>query len=184
MVFVRDGYAQFSARKVAKELGISLNNLQHYCGNTENLCRQMIAAKLGHYVASVNQLVEQARAETPIEKLAVAIRENSAATLDCATGKFFFQMGALASHDASIKALMVEQYDQFLMGFCRLITEISPQLPNDQVRTYAALIATQIDGIFFYQDQLNPTSGVREQMVETAIALWTTILMPAKADLL
>jgi len=77
---------------------------------------------------------------------------------------------------------MVEQYDQFLMGFCRLITEISPQLPNDQVRTYAALIATQIDGIFFYQDQLNPTSGVREQMVETAIALWTTILMPAKAD--
>ena len=33
MVFVRDGYAQFSARKVAKELGISLNNLQHYCGN-------------------------------------------------------------------------------------------------------------------------------------------------------
>ncbi|MFJ2682785.1 TetR/AcrR family transcriptional regulator [Pseudomonas sp. NPDC087342] len=182
MVFVRDGYAQFSARKVAKELGISLNNLQHYCGNTENLCRQMIAAKLGHYVESVNQLVEQARAETPIEKLAVAIRENSAATLDSATGKFFFQMGALASHDASIKALMVEQYDQFLMGFCRLITEISPQLPNDQVRTYAALIATQIDGIFFYQDQLNPTSGVREQMVETAIALWTTILMPAKAE--
>ncbi|QHA85372.1 TetR family transcriptional regulator [Pseudomonas mediterranea] len=28
-IFVRDGYAQFSARKVAKELGISLNNLQH-----------------------------------------------------------------------------------------------------------------------------------------------------------
>lgn len=178
-VFVQDGYAQFSARKVAKELGISLNNLQHYCGNTENLCRQMIAAKLGQYVESVNQLVEHARAETPIERLAVAIRENSAATLDTATGKFFFQMGALASHDPSIKALMVEQYDQFLMGFCRLISEISPQLPDDQVQTYAALIATQIDGIFFYQDQLSPVSGVREQMVETAIALWTSILMPA-----
>ena len=182
MVFVRDGYAQFSARKVAKELGISLNNLQHYCGNTENLCRQMIAAKLSSYVESVNQLVEHARAETPMERLAVAIRENSAATLDTATGQFFFQMGALASHDASIKALMVEQYDQFLMGFCQLITEINPLLPEAQVRTYAALIATQIDGIFFYQDQLSPTSGVREQMVETAIALWTTVLMPTAAD--
>ncbi|WP_448651379.1 TetR/AcrR family transcriptional regulator [Pseudomonas fluorescens] len=179
LVFVRDGYAQFSARKVAKALGISLNNLQHYCGNTENLCRQMIAAKLSHYVESVNQLVEHARAETPIERLAVAIRENCAATLDVDTGKFFFQMGALASHDVSIKSLMVEQYDQFLLGFCRLITEINPQLPEDQVRTYAALIATQIDGIFFYQDQLDPASGVREHMVETAIALWTTVLVPA-----
>lgn len=181
VIFVRDGYAQFSARKVAKELGISLNNLQHYCGNTENLCRQMIKAKLDHFVEAVNLLVENASAETPIERLAVAIRENSSATFDGETGKFFFQMGALASHDESIKELMVSQYNQFLTGFCQLITEINPQLPADRVRTYAALIATQIEGVFFYQDQLSPTSGLREQMVETAIAFWTATLMPTPA---
>ena len=181
VIFVRDGYAQFSARKVAKELGISLNNLQHYCGNTENLCRQMIKAKLDHFVEAVNLLVENASAETPIERLAVAIRENSSATFDGETGKFFFQMGALASHDESIKELMVSQYNQFLTGFCQLITEINPQLPADRVRTYAALIATQIEGGFFYQDQLSPTSGLREQMVETAIAFWTATLMPTPA---
>ncbi len=180
-IFVRDGYAQFSARKVAKELGISLNNLQHYCGNTEKLCRQMIKAKLDHFVQAVNLLVENASAETPIERLAVAIRENSSATFDGETGKFFFQMGALASHDVSIKELMVSQYDQFLTGFCELITEINPQLPADTVRTYAALIATQIEGVFFYQDQLSPTSGLREKMVETAISFWTATLMPAPA---
>ena len=182
VIFVRDGYAQFSARKVAKELGISLNNLQHYCGNTENLCRQMIKAKLGHFVEAVNHLVEDASAETPIERLAVAIRENSSATFDTETGKFFFQMGALASHDESIKDLMVSQYNHFLTGFCQLITEINPQLPADKVRTYAALIATQIEGIFFYQDQLSPTSGLREQMVETAISFWTATLAPSHAD--
>ncbi|MNC14302.1 transcriptional regulator BetI [compost metagenome] len=181
VIFVRDGYAQFSARKVAKELGISLNNLQHYCGNTENLCRQMIKAKLDYFVEAVNLLVENASAETPIERLAVAIRENSSATFDGETGKFFFQMGALASHDESIKELMVSQYNQFLTGFCQLITEINPQLPADRVRTYAALIATQIEGVFFYQDQLSPTSGLREQMVETAIAFWTATLMPTPA---
>jgi AcrR family transcriptional regulator len=182
VIFVRDGYAQFSARKVAKELGISLNNLQHYCGNTENLCRQMIKAKLGHFVKAVNHLVENASAETPMERLAVAIRENSSATFDTETGKFFFQMGALASHDESIKDLMVSQYNHFLTGFCQLITEINPQLPADKVRTYAALIATQIEGVFFYQDQLSPTSGLREQMVETAISFWTATLMRSPAD--
>ncbi|MNT60533.1 hypothetical protein D3C72_1981190 [compost metagenome] len=90
-------------------------------------------------------------------------------------------MGALASHDESIKELMVSQYNQFLTGFCQLITEINPQLPADRVRTYAALIATQIEGVFFYQDQLSPTSGLREQMVETAIAFWTATLMPTPA---
>ncbi|WP_047601951.1 TetR/AcrR family transcriptional regulator [Pseudomonas sp. RIT288] len=182
VIFVRDGYAQFSARKVAKELGISLNNLQHYCGNTENLCRQMIKAKLGHFVEAVNHLVENACAATPIERLAVAIRENSSATFDTETGKFFFQMGALASHDESVKDLMVSQYNQFLTGFCQLITEINPALPADKVRTYAALIATQIEGNFFYQDQLSPTSGLREQMVETAISFWTATLTRSPAD--
>lgn len=57
-------------------------------------------------------------------------------------------MGALASHDESIKDLMVSQYNHFLTGFCQLITEINPQLPADKVRTYAALIATQIEGVF------------------------------------
>ena len=182
VIFVRDGYAQFSARKVAKELGISLNNLQHYCGNTENLCRQMIKAKLGHFVEAVNHLVENACAATPIERLAVAIRENSSATFDTETGKFFFQMGALASHDESVKDLMVSQYNQFLTGFCQLITEINPELPADKVRTYAALIATQIEGNFFYQNQLSPTSGLREQMVETAISFWTATLTRSPAD--
>ncbi|MFB3303340.1 TetR/AcrR family transcriptional regulator [Pseudomonas sp. AMR01] len=178
VIFVRDGYAQFSARKVAKELGISLNNLQHYCGSTENLCRQMIKAKLGHFVDAVNHLVENASVETPIERLAVAIRENSSASFDTETGKFFFQMGALASHDESIKDLMSVQYEHFLTNICRLITEINPQLQAEKVRIYAALIATQIEGIFFYQDQLSPTSGLREQMIETAILFWTATLVP------
>lgn len=179
VVFARDGYAQFSARKVAKALGISLNNLQHYCGNTENLCRQMIEAKLGHFVDAVNRLVENASAESPVERLAVAIRENSSATFDTATGQFFFQMGALASHDESIKALMVRQYDRFFAGFCQLILDINPQLPAETVRIYAGLIATQIDGNFFYQDQLSATSGIRQRMVETTIAFWSATLAPA-----
>lgn len=181
MIFVRDGYAQFSARKVAKELGISLNNLQHYCGSTEKLCFEMIKAKLEFFVQRVDLLVARSSAETPMERLAVAIRENSAATFDAETARFFFQMGALASHDPAIKALMASQYDRFLEGFRQLISEVNPGLPTAQVAVYAALIATQIDGNFFYQDQVSATTGMREQLIETAIAFWSMTLLPAPA---
>lgn len=178
VVFVRDGYAQFSARKVAKELGISLNNLQHYCGSTENLCLQMIKARLEFFVQRVDLLVENASAVTPMDRLAVAIRENSAATFDEDTARFFFQMSALASHDPAIKALLVNQYDRFLEGFCRIISEINPDLPASQVLAYGALIATQIDGNFFYQNQLKSAAGLQEQMVEATIGFWSMTLRP------
>lgn len=176
-VFVRDGYAQFSARKVAKELGMSLNNLQYYCGNTDNLCLQMIKARLGHFVQRVSQLVHDVDAQTPFERLSAAIRENSSATLDPDTAGFFFQMGAMASHNALIKQVMVSQYQEFLEGFCQLVADVDPLLPADQVRTYAALIATQIEGNFFYLDQLNEHVGAGEQMIETTIAFWRTTLL-------
>ncbi|MDE1165329.1 MAG: TetR/AcrR family transcriptional regulator [Pseudomonas sp.] len=177
-VFIRDGHGQFSARKVAKELGISLNNLQHYCGNTQNLCLQMITARLAYFVQGVDRLVADASPATPLERLAVAIRENSAATLDADTARFFFQVGALASYDPAIKAQMARQYDSFLEGICQLVADIDPQLPAETVRTYAALIATQIDGNFFYQDQLQAGTGQRERLVEAAINLWANVLAP------
>lgn len=180
-VFIRDGYAQFSARKVAKELGMSLNNLQYYCGNTDNLCLQMIKARLGHFVERVSQLVQNVDAHSPFERLAAAIRENSSATLHPDTASFFFQMGAMASHDPSIRQVMVSQYQEFLEGFCQLVAEVDPLLPSDRVRTYAALIATQIEGNFFYLYQLNEHAGAGAQMIETTIAFWRTTLLPTPA---
>jgi AcrR family transcriptional regulator len=175
-VFIRDGYAEFSARKVAKEMGISLSTLQHYCGNTENLCLQMIKAKLESFVFRFQEIYTDSHTP-PMEKLALAIRENVAATLDHYTGRLFFQMGALATQDERIKEVMIEQYEYFLTGLRYLVREINPQLNPDAVDTYSGLIATMIEGNFFYQWQPSLTPEIRAQMLDTSIALWSNTLM-------
>lgn len=176
-VFLREGHAEFSARKVAKEVGISLSNLQHYCGNTENLCFEMIKYKLGGYVERFEEIYLD-ESMHPIERFELAIRENMMATMDDMTGRLFFQIGALAVLDKQIKQIWIDQYDHFISGMRHLVSLINPQLSDPQVQTYSGLIATMIEGNFFYQWQPSMPPIVREEMTNTAVKLWCEILIP------
>lgn len=174
-VFIRDGYAEFSARKVAKEMSISLSNLQYYCGDTDNLCLQMIKSKLEWYVIRFAQIYTD-ESLTPLERLALAIRENFTATMDNYTGRLFFQIGALATQDEQIKQIMIDQYDHFLSGMTFLVQKINPELDAKTTQTYSGLIATMIEGNFFYQWQPTITPEIRENMINTSIELWSKLL--------
>ncbi|URM26358.1 TetR/AcrR family transcriptional regulator [Pseudomonas frederiksbergensis] len=174
-IFLRDGYAEFSARKVAKEIGISLSNLQHYCGNTENLYIEMIKSKLERYVIRFEEIYLN-DSMPPLERFELAIRENMLATMDDMTGRLFFQIGALATLDAQTKKIMIDQYDHFLSGMKYLVTLINPQLSTEKVQTYSGLIATMIEGNFFYLWQPSMPPQVRADMITTAVDLWCQIL--------
>ncbi len=174
-VFMRDGYADFSARKVAKELGISLSNLQHYCGNTDDLCFQMIKSKLEYYTAR-SQDTYACTTMTPMDKFALVMRENISATYSDFTARLFFQMGALATQDERIREVMIDQYEIFLDLLKNLIRQINPNLGSASVQTYSGLIATMIEGNFFYQWQPSITLSAREDMINGAIKIWSEIL--------
>lgn len=174
-IFLRDGYAEFSARKVAKEIGISLSNLQHYCGSTDNLCREMIKYKLGEYVERFEEIYLD-ESMHPIERLELAIRENMMATMDDMTGRLFFQIGALAVLDDQIKQIWVDQYNHFITGMRYLVSLVNPHLSEQQVQTYSGLIATMIEGNFFYQWQPSMPPKVRAEMTNSAVQLWCNIL--------
>lgn len=174
-VFLRDGYADFSARKVAKEVGISLSNLQHYCGNTDNLCLEMIKYKLGGYVTRFEKIYLD-ESMSPAERLELAIRENMMATMDDMTGRLFFQIGALAVLDKQIQQIWIDQYDHFISGMRYLVSLVNPKLSEQQILTYSGLIASMIEGNFFYQRQPSMSSSVREDMLNSAVQLWRSIL--------
>ncbi|MFQ6555923.1 TetR/AcrR family transcriptional regulator [Pseudomonas sp. Lb2C1-1] len=174
-IFLRDGYAEFSARKVAKEVGISLSNLQHYCGNTENLYIKMIKSKLERYVIRFEEIYLN-DSISPLERFELAIRENMLATMDDMTSRLFFQIGALATQDDQTRKIMIDQYDHFLSGMKYLVALINPLLSAQEVQTYSGLIATMIEGNFFYQWQPSMTPQVRADMIKTAVNLWCQIL--------
>lgn len=170
-LFVQEGYAQFSSRRVAQEVGISLGNIQHFCGNTENLLMQMITAKLKPFVERLNALNHD-KNRSPTERLEAAIETDFNATWDPWTRSFCFQLGALASDDPNIGELLNSLYQEYLTEMTALVLEINSSLGKDQALVLATLIASQIEGQFFYSNQATITTFHRRQMLVIMKKTW------------
>ncbi|MGI4840888.1 MAG: TetR/AcrR family transcriptional regulator [Janthinobacterium lividum] len=175
MIFVRDGYAQFSARRVASEMGISLSNLQHYCGTTENLLLSMIRAKIEVFVTQFVAIASDT-ARTAEERLVDVIEQDMEAARDPWIASFSFQSWALAEHDQAVGEHLRVIYETFCRVMAQLIQEVNPQLTAARADIFAVLIASQIEGLLFYHKHTNALSQNWQETVDTTVAVWLTMI--------
>ncbi|MBD1554113.1 TetR/AcrR family transcriptional regulator [Pseudomonas typographi] len=175
MIFVRDGYAQFSARRVASEMGISLSNLQHYCGTTENLLLSMIRAKIEVFVTQFVAIASDT-SRTAEERLVDVIEQDMEAARDPWIASFSFQSWALAEHDHAVGEHLTVIYETFCRVMGQLIQEVNPQLTKARADVFAVLIASQIEGLLFYHKHTNALSQNWQETVDTTVAMWLTMI--------
>lgn len=184
-IFVSEGYAQFSARRVAAELGISLSNLQHYCGTTENLLASMIRAKIESFVTRFREVVKDTTM-TPQERLLLVIDEDMAATRDPWIASFSFQVWALADHDKAVNDSVKKIYGEFCQLLAELIREVNPALSVEKSGVFATLIASQIEGLLLYNKQVSSAAANWGITLETMKTLWMAAILtgvePVSAD--
>ncbi|MDB5982563.1 MAG: transcriptional regulator, TetR family [Pseudomonas sp.] len=175
MIFVRDGYAQFSARRVASELGISLSNLQHYCGTTENLLLSMIRAKIEVFVTQFEAIAGDTSRDAE-ERLLEVIAQDMEAARDPWIASFSFQSWALAEHDQAIGEHLTIIYETFCRVVARLIQEVNPQLTEARTKVFAVLIASQIEGVLFYHKHTSALEDNWQETLDTTLAMWLMMI--------
>ena len=175
MLFVRDGYAQFSARRVASELGISLSNLQHYCGTTENLLLSMIRAKIEVFVTQFAAIADDI-SRTPEQRLLEVIKEDMEAARDPWIASFSFQSWALAEHDQAIGEHLKIIYETFWRTLAKLIQEVNPQLTVARSEIFAVLIASQIEGLLFYNKHTAALEQHWQETLDTTTTMWLMMI--------
>lgn len=174
-LFVRDGYAQFSARRVASEMGISLSNLQHYCGTTENLLLAMIRAKIEVFVTQFVEIAQNT-AMTPEQRLIQVIEQDMTAALDPWIASFSFQSWALAEHDKAIGDHLKAIYGEFCRVLSTLIREVNPKLTVPRSEIFATLIASQIEGLLFYNKQIGALEQHWKETLATTLHMWLLMI--------
>lgn len=175
MIFVRDGYAQFSARRVASEMGISLSNLQHYCGTTENLLLSMIRAKIEVFVTQFVEIANDT-SRSAEERLTDVIAQDMEAARDPWIASFSFQSWALAEHDVAVGEHLTIIYETFCRVMRHLILEVNPQLTAARAGVFAVLIASQIEGLLFYHKHTNALKENWQDTVDTTLAMWLMMI--------
>ncbi|WP_323993226.1 TetR family transcriptional regulator C-terminal domain-containing protein [Nguyenibacter sp. L1] len=170
-IFVRDGYAQFSARRVASELNITLSNLQHYCGTTENLLLLMVRMKIGSFNTRFRDVAAKQDLSAR-DRLMAVIEEDLAATLDPWIASFSFQAWALADHDKAVRDSLKDVYQAFCVTLTQLITEVNPKLSTAQANVFATLIASQIEGLLFFYNRAGLDQVNSDVVLQALKAQW------------
>jgi len=144
-LFVREGAGGFSARRVAKEAGLSLGSVQHVFPTTEALLVAMLESVVTsydqRYQAMIGKLPLNARArwEAVVEFLIKDV-------FDQDTRRLFFGFWALSSHNRLANAMLKEAYAYHAGTLAAFIAAVRPDLDEARCRATALQVAALIEG--------------------------------------
>ena len=142
-IFVREGHAGFTLRKVAAEAGIAVGNLTYHYATKQALIEAMMYEAMADYAEAHLAIYKKWRNE-PIEVLLKTVtfyvrsaKEHSA---------FLLQMWGYAGSCDDVKLQLQSLYKPIEIFFCGLISAANPKLNDAQIRRVNLQIYSLVEG--------------------------------------
>jgi AcrR family transcriptional regulator len=142
-VFIAEGYAGFSLRKVAAAADVKLSNLQHYFPSKDALLEAMMMVEIEAYLASFEEIRSHGSAEQQLAELVEMVVE------DLKTKKttiFFPELWSLSNHHQAMTKHMDAMYRRYRLVVKEIIRAINPALNDRQVKHLALFITASLEG--------------------------------------
>jgi AcrR family transcriptional regulator len=164
-LFVGEGWAAFTTRRVAREAGVSLGSLQHFFPTKE----QLLAGMLEEVVADYGRQYAQVDAALPFngeERLLAAIDFLVADVWRADTRRFFMNFYALSCHNAFAGRLMNDVYAHHRRRIATYIGAARPRLAEQACLDIGLQVAALIDGLIIYTAPDARSVSPRSQLAE------------------
>jgi AcrR family transcriptional regulator len=164
-LFIREGGAAFSARGVAKEIGVSLGAVQHSFRTKD----QLLAAMLEQVLADYAQKFEELDESLPFNgeaRLLGAIDFLIADAWRPETRRFFFNLFALSCHNAFAARRLNEVYAHHRRRIAAYIGAARPNLSESECFDLALQVAALIEGLMIYTAPGAKSVTSREHLAE------------------
>jgi AcrR family transcriptional regulator len=147
--FQEDGYAEFSARRVAGRVGITLGNIQYYFRTKDDLLRAMLQSVIGQTLDEYGAIATQSgasaarRCSTLVERIFHDITETE-------LPKFLFEALAFAQHESFVEVLVEDMYSAQRKIFAQLLSELHPTLSSEECLVRASVLVAQTGGMMIF----------------------------------
>lgn len=146
-LFVRDGYAAFSVRNVAAQVGVSLSNVQHYYPSKDILIEAMLVYAYGEYQRRIDRLLQAMPEATRLEQFAAAMDLFLDDMKKPMVVGGITQTWVMAQQHPAAEATVARIQQRERTTIYRLIHGLAPAIPDDEYHARAALIVAQIEGL-------------------------------------
>ncbi len=142
-LLIRDGAEGLSVRSVAKEVGISVGNLQYYFPTRALLFDAVFQRYVATFASDLESVVLTADApRANFERLF----DYWLATEFQPEQGLFWQLWAISAHDEHARATMRRVYDGLIAKMAQLLRELHPELRPTAATLRAATITALIEG--------------------------------------
>lgn len=164
-VFVREGAAGFSARRVAKEAQLSLGSVQHVFPTSDAL----LVAMLEYVITAYDDGYADMVAKLPLNAAARWQAVTDYLVDDIFrpdTRRFFWGFWALGAHNRLAGTLVREAYDHHRRSLAGFVAALRPELDERECLGIAVQVAALIEGAMLYTAHA-AKSPEREALRET-----------------
>ncbi len=139
---IANGFDAFVMRELADEVGIKLGNLQYYFKTKELLVLEVLTLEAAK---DVDFMTEGAKNLSAKEHFA-AIVEELVSRWRGDSGVLFSMLSALALHNKTFRQLYRSIYTRFYKALEGPLTEINPNLSEQEVALKVRLVTALVDG--------------------------------------
>jgi AcrR family transcriptional regulator len=172
-LLAKEGYANFTLARVAKELGILPSALQNYFPTYDDLLHTMMKAIGQVYMDSFGQ-IEEPSDKPALERLCEIVTpfEESA---DDAVYRLWSEIWALAQHSEITRDMVKNGYASYRLVVAGLMREIDPSATARECLARATLVTTLIDGTFVLKSRAKHQPVNISRVVDLTLVITTQV---------
>ncbi len=145
-IFIQEGLASLSVRRVAKELGISVGNLSYYFSTKESLLQAIIEDVISGYDEELAQ-ESQRFPDAPPMRFKAFIRYLIEDAKKPDVRGFFYQFWGLSTHNRLAANSREQMYQHFVEQTTDLLTSVNPELEEAELKVRTLLIINALEGL-------------------------------------
>jgi AcrR family transcriptional regulator len=182
IVFLRDGGAKFSARRVAREAKVGLSTVQHFFSTTDELQIAML-----RYVDRIHEEIYRNRgAKLPfggVARLHAVLDFLIEDVFKSETRRFYFGFRSQSCHNKRAEKFLAESYANHRDTLAVFIGAARPTLSEERCRELATQIAAMIEGLMVYIPAHGKGFPNRKKLVRSVKqTIWTLISSQPEAE--
>lgn len=155
-ILTQQGYGELSMRRIAKEIGISLGNLQYYFPNKKVLIQKLLEDYLDQTMLKIQER-SSLKVNSIEEQFDMALNVSFLEQSSKEACQVFYELWALATRDKEVKAALESFYETYCSIVAGYVEHINPSLGKETVRKRAAIIVAMLEGLSLYSLWENST---------------------------
>lgn len=180
-VFINEGYASLSLRKIADNCGMKVGNLSYYFPTKNLLITEMLEMMLLDFRSTSDQIYGDP-ALNPEQKLQRILRFWLEDMQSKRGTNLYTELWAMANHDPFVAARLDEFYRRGQERFGTLIRALNPSLSDEQVMVVSAYVSSAMEGVIIFAGHNRPWARQLPQLAALSIASLTSLIKTIKPE--